>query len=114
MAYAHSRNSVWINRSALPLVRGVYARVRSMTDVQLLAHRAEGARHVTAAVVCEHSADADPARAEPGDGAREKGRTGRPELVAEDFDVGDAAVILQPSYRTRRTSRRRDDGVLFA
>jgi hypothetical protein len=40
------------------------------------------------------AADADTARAEPSHGARQKRRAGWPELVAEDLDVGDAAVIV--------------------
>jgi hypothetical protein len=65
-----------------------------MANVELFADRPEGPRHIRAAVGAEHPADADTARAEPGHGARQTRRAGWPELVAEDFDVGDAAVIV--------------------
>src|SRR4029453_2123087 len=54
----------------------------------------KGPRHIATAVVAQDPPHGDAARAEPRDGAREERRTRRPELVCQDLDVGDPAVIV--------------------
>jgi len=65
-----------------------------MADVQPFASRAKAARDVAAAVVAQDPAHADPARPKPADRARQEGPARRAELIAEDFDIGDPAVII--------------------
>ena len=78
-----------------------------MADVKLLAGRPERAGDVPDAVVAEHASHPDPARPEPGDRARQKGRAGRPELVGEDFDIRDPAVIVDGDLQQFVTRRHR-------
>jgi len=65
-----------------------------MADVERVTGRAKSARPVAASVVTQHTKDADAPSLEPGDGTREKRGAGRAELVRQDLDVGNPAVII--------------------
>ena len=65
-----------------------------MADVQPVADRRE-TRATRSRCRCRSARAARGCRApEPGDGPLQKRRARRPELVGEDFDIGDAAVIV--------------------
>jgi hypothetical protein len=65
-----------------------------MAETQPFAGDAPRPRHVPAAVIADHAARRDAACLQPRDGALEKRGAGRPELVRQDFDVRQPAVIV--------------------
>lgn len=116
----HSVGSVEIKRSALPFVRGVHGRAR-LCRIPNCAQVTPPKRMCVIRSPLPLSQDAlggDAAGRTRRHGTGEKGRTRQPILVGEDFDEGDAAVVIDgdvhllPSDapRARRADSKRDGG----
>ena len=85
---------VWINLSALPLVRGVIRSGAAMFELHLLAGHAELAGAVATAVVREQSADADAVTGEEVHRRTQEADGGLGLLIGQHLGKGHARVIV--------------------
>jgi hypothetical protein len=99
---------IWMKRSALPLVLGVYGRVK-VAQAEHPAGRAEQARDVARAVVGHHALDPDAQTLEPARRPDQEARDRLALLVGQDRDEGEPAATSKPgraiwSISTSRSS----------
>src|SRR6516165_7983039 len=100
-----------MKRSALPLVRGVYGRVRRWRRPWKGASLAEHVAAIAVAIVSHDPFDHDAVASEPGERPFQKSRGGFLALVRQNFVVGEPAGIvdadmpaIRPSFLVSRCS----------
>jgi hypothetical protein len=101
-AWAHSLSSVWMRRSALPLVRGRRGLIRRWRSPSSRSLRAYKSLTWAEPLSGHHCLDGDAVRGIPGDGAAQEARRVASGKGGEDLGVGESAVVVDDHVQVLR------------